>query len=103
LSPADILDSDLRHRLGKSLFALQKIFLNLRKIGLLATKVDQNDATDIRMIGIVGQCPQHHFNRRTILTTTPLVVRDGHYAVAVWVFLALELRELGDTEDLFAS
>src|SRR6185369_10134061 len=51
------------------------------------------------MISVVRKRAQHHVNRRTLLTATTFVMRNGYNTIDVWILLSIvksELRNRGD-------
>src|SRR5262249_62125316 len=71
-----------------------------RKVRLLANELDHDHATDVWVIGITREGPQHYLYIRSVLTPTAFVVWNGHRAIDVGIFIAIVKRVLGDHRNL---
>ena len=100
LRATDFLNADFGDRLVERPLAPEQILFDISEVGLLATQIHQDDAADIRMIGVIRQRPQHHVEIRAVLAAAAFVVRDGDNAVHIGVAFAFVEHELGHHRNL---
>src|SRR5262249_10385960 len=62
LSSAHILNADSHQRLCDLALALKKVTLDNREVCLLTTKLDEDNASDIRMISVIGKHPKQNLD-----------------------------------------
>ena len=103
LRAAGLLDADPLDGLVELHAALLQAAGEDREVGLLTAEVEEDDAGDVRVLGVVLQGPHQDLEVRAVRRAAALVVGDGDDAVDVRVLLAgVEgvLRDRGDGRGL---